>query len=126
MLPINRNCPENNAYSDDSFTGLLHEQCHWSDEEYFKLDDALHQLARLYQDESLLPREITWPLMRIFSFVMMTIANHYNKNDLYRIENLTDEQLFERKTRFQQVFEGFFNGSMFPTHFFDYQPPETH
>ncbi|MFM2481830.1 Imm41 family immunity protein [Celerinatantimonas sp. YJH-8] len=121
LQPIYQNFPGCNAYTDDSFTGILHEKCYWSDAEYFKLDNALYALAQAYKDESQCPRELVGCLMRIFSFVIMSINCHYDPNDLYQIENLDNEQLRIRKERFQQVFEGVFLNNMLPVNYFEYQ-----
>lgn len=50
MKHINRNFPWCDEYDDDSFAGTLNEQCLWSDEEYFKLDNELYDLAEKYKD----------------------------------------------------------------------------
>ena len=120
MEQINRNFPWCDEYDNDSFTGTLHEKCAWSDEEYFKLDDEIYDLSTKYNDIDQLPRVLVWRLMRIFSYVMMTIGCHSNPNDGYKIENLNDEQLFDRRERFQLVFEGFFEGEMPKKKYFEY------
>jgi hypothetical protein len=120
MKHINRNFPWCDEYDEDSFTGTLNEKHSWSDEEYFKLDDELYDIAEKYNEMDQLPRELVWRIMRIFSYVMMTIGCHYSPNDGYTIENLDDEQLFDKRERFQLVFEGFFKGEMPKTKYFDY------
>ena len=91
MKHINRNFPWCDEYDEDSFTGTLNEKCSWSDEEYFKLDDELYDLAEKYNEIDQLPRELVWRIMRIFSYVMMTIGCHSNPNDGYTIENLNND-----------------------------------
>ncbi|MBD3658300.1 Imm41 family immunity protein [Marinobacter sp.] len=120
MKHIDRNFPWCDEYDDESFTGILNEKCTWSDEEYFKLDNELYDLAEKYKDADQLPRELVWRVMRIFSYVMMTIGCHSNPNDGFEIKALNDEQLFDRRERFQLVFEGFFRGTMPKTQYFEY------
>ncbi len=120
MKQLNRNFPWCDEHENDSFTGILKEKCAWSDEEYFKLEDELYDLSSKYNDADQLPRIMVWRLMRVFSYVMMTIGCHFNPNDGYKIENLDDEQLFDRRERFQLVFEGFFKGEMPKTKCFEY------
>lgn len=120
MNQINRNFPWCNQYDDHSFVGILNEKCTWSDEEYFKLDDALYELANKYNGAEQLPRVLVWRVMRIFSYVMMTIGCHSNPNDGYELEGITEEELFAKRERFQLVFEGFFKGDMPKTQYFEY------
>lgn len=120
MNQINRNFPWCNEYDDNSFSGKLNEKRTWSDEEYFKLDNGLYDLAKEYKDAEQLPRELVWRVMRIFSYVMMTISCHSNPKDGYEIKNLDNEAIFDRRERFQLVFEGFFKGEMPKTKYFEY------
>lgn len=120
MNHINRNFPWCDEFDDSSFTGTLNQKCTWSDEEYFKLDNELYDLAKKYNNAEQLPRELVWRLIRIFSYVMMTIGCHSNPNDGYQIENLDDEAIFDRRKKFQLVFEGFFKGEMPKTKYFEY------
>ncbi|MFM5810592.1 Imm41 family immunity protein [Aeromonas veronii] len=120
MKNINRNFPWCDEYNDDSFTGTLNEKRIWSDEEYFKLDNEIYELSEKYHNAIQLPRELVWRIMSIFSYVMTAIGCHSNSNDGYEIENLDAEQLFERRERFQLVFEGFFKGEMPKEKYFEY------
>ena len=120
MKHINRNFPWCDEYDDASFTGILNEKCAWCDEEYFHLDKELYDLAEQYNSADQLPRQLVWRVMRIFSYVMMTIGCHFDANDGYRIEALDDEQIFHRRERLQLVFEGFFKGDMPDTKYFEY------
>lgn len=120
MKHINRNFPWCDEYDDCSFTGFMNERRRWSDEEYFKLDNELYDLAEKYGNLEQLPRELAWRIMNIFSYVMLTIGCHYDSNDLYEFENLSDAELCDRRERFQLVFEGFFRGEMPNIGYFEY------
>lgn len=120
MKQINRNFPWCDENDDESFTGILHEKHLWSDEEYFKLDKELYQLADKYAHSDVIPRELAWRIMRIFSIVMLKLGCHSDPIDGYEIDNLDYEQFFERRERFQLVSEGFFSGDMPKTKWFGY------
>ena len=93
-------CPEND---DTSFGGRLHEEGVWSWEEYWQLEWALH---RLCGDPP--TRELHWRVFRIFSYCFASFAHHLDPNDAFEISNLSREELYDAKERFQLVFEGFF------------------
>lgn len=112
MKEINRNFPWCDEHTDLSFSGILHEEYIWSDEEYLKLDNELYTLAKEYNHSNTIPRELVWRCMRIFSLIMLYIGCHFDDNDSYRITNLTNDELYLRRERLQLVFEGFFQGKM--------------
>lgn len=111
MREILRNFPHCEEYRDDSFVGIWHEEGLFNEMEYWKLDKEIFDLSVLYCSENI-PREIAWPLTRIFSYIMMSIQAHYNPNDGFQVENLDDLQMFEFRERLQLVIEGFFKGKM--------------
>lgn len=108
---INRNFPWCDEYSENSFTGVFHEEQRWDDDEYFKLEDALYENCATHAGSDL-PRELSWRVMRIFSFLMMSLSCQYDQNDGFKICNLTRDQYYARRERLQLVFEGFFKGEM--------------
>jgi len=109
---INRNFVWCNEYSDGSFLGIFHEKLCWDDGEYFKLEDALYEQCQVHAGSDHIPRELSWRVMRIFSFLMMSLSCQYDKNDNFKIGNLTRDQYYGRRERLQLVFEGFFKGEM--------------
>ena len=111
MIELLRNFPHCEEYCEDSFTGIWHEKGRWDEKEYWLLDKSIYDLSEKYPSTEI-PRDVVWPLARIFSYIMMTIQAHYNPNDGFQIENLDDEMMFEFRERFQLVVEGFFKGKM--------------
>ena len=111
MNEILRNFPASKEYRNSSFVGIWHEQCKISIEEYWKLDKAIYDLSEIYVQNDI-PREVAWPLMRIFSYIMASTQAHYDLNDGFQIKDLEDVSLNEFTERFQLVFEGFFKGDM--------------
>ena len=112
MNEINRNFPWCDEHSDESFLGILHEEDKWSDSEYFKLENDLYALSVKYNDSETLPREVVWRVMRVFSHSMLLLGCHFNPNDGFEIKNLNSEDIRERTERLQNMFEGFFQGTM--------------
>ncbi|WP_152004716.1 Imm41 family immunity protein [Desulfoluna spongiiphila] len=105
------NFPHCSDFSNDSFIGIFHESCVWDEAMYWELDKEIFDLSLELSGQDI-PREISWPLMRIFSFLMMSIQSHYNKNDGFEISNLDEPSLFDWRERLQLVVEGFFSGKM--------------
>lgn len=91
--------------------GIWHEQRLMNLEEYWKLDKEIYGLSMTYCYDTI-PREIAWPLTRIFSYIMISIQAHYNINDGFVIDNLNQLEMYDFNERFQMVVEGFFKGIM--------------
>jgi len=120
MDEILRNFAWSDKYSDESFIGLYHETCHWDDDEYFELEDSLYALANKLGGDLSLPRDVVWPIMRIYSYLMLTLGCVKDTNDIFTLEDITDEQFHARRERIQLVFEGFFSGKMPDRNILDY------
>jgi hypothetical protein len=111
MNEINRNFAWCDEYSDESFIGILHEKQEWNDEEYFKLENYLFDTC-LTLPSDLVPRDIIWPAMRIYSYLSSTLGSHLDSNDGFRIKDIELVNFYDRRERVQLVFEGFFKGEM--------------
>lgn len=112
MSHINRNFAWCDEYSDSSFLGIFHEQNKWDDDEYFKLESELYQESLNLGHNIAIPRELSWRVMRIYSYLMLSLGCQYDPNDGFEIINITRDQFYERRERVQLVFEGFFSGKM--------------
>ncbi len=112
MTNINRNFPWCDEYSNDSFIGIIHEKHIWDDKEFFNLENSILEQAALTRSSSNLHRELSWRVMRIFSYLMSLFACHYDPNDGFKITNISSEQILTRRNRVQLVFEGFFSGDI--------------
>ncbi|WP_307547525.1 hypothetical protein [Xanthomonas sacchari] len=51
-------------------------------------------------------------LFRIFSCVLMLLGCHFDPNDAFAIEGVSDEEVRDPHERFQLVFEDFYAGKM--------------
>jgi len=120
MNNIYRNFAWCNEYTEESFVGQLHENKTWNDDEYFKLEGTLYELCSEYKDAQCIPRDLAWPIVRIFSYLMLTLGCQYDSNDAYEIENISREQFYDRRERIQLIFEGFFTGEMPDKEFLGY------
>ena len=112
MYQINRNFSGSKHYSEKSFIGIFHEDELWDDKEYFLLEEEVFALCEQYSGDKCLPREVVWPVMRIFSYLMLTLGCQYDPDDYFNLSNLSHEQYISRRERIQLVFEGFFLGKM--------------
>lgn len=112
MNEINRNFAWSNEYSEDSFVGIFHESQSWDDEEYYKLENYLYEACERYSGQDAIPREVFWPAMRIYSYLSNSIGCHLDANDGFEINQIDQEQLYQRRERLQLIFEGFFKGEM--------------
>jgi len=112
MKTINQNSSYSEEYSENSFIGQLHEQNIWDDTEYFKLEDALYILCAENENNKSIPRDVAWPIMRIFSYIMLALGSHIDPNDDFEMQNINHDQFYSRRERQLLVFEGFFKGKM--------------
>lgn len=109
---IFKNFPGSVEYSRSSFVGIFHEECVWDDNTYVELEDALYELSEKHKNMSSFPRQEYWPAMRIYSYLANTLGCHFDPNDGFKLQNLSIEQVCNRRDRLQQVFEGLFKGEM--------------
>jgi len=109
-------CPE---HDDLSFSGRLHEEGFWSWDEYWLLELALYELAGAVD----ISRELYWRVFRIFSYCFAALGHHLDPNDAFQITNLSRDEVYDAKERFQLVFEGFYEGRMPEPTAFEQQNP---
>lgn len=94
-------------YDENSFIGCLHEQNIWHREEYWLLEKALYDLSEQSNEP-----ETNHRIFCIFSRVFLLLCAHYDDNDVFHIENLSRQELYDLRERWQVVFEGYFSGYM--------------
>lgn len=92
------------AYDEKSFAGVLHERGIWHEEQYWLLESALYALAH----EEAIEVDLYAAVFRIFNFVTNAICSHLDQNDLYGMENLDREKVYDLRERIRMVFEGFY------------------
>ena len=104
---IYQNFPHCMEFRDDSFLGLMNDELRIDMDEYWKLEWAVVQLT---QNEVDYPRNLSWPVFRIFSSVMLLLRSNANPQDGYKIQDFDSETSRDFTERLQLVFEGFFRG----------------
>ena len=112
MNEINRNFAWSKDYSEESFVGIFHERNSWNDDAYFNLENYLYAQCEIHKDDSSVPRDMYWPAMRIYSYLLLSLGCHLDSNDGFELKELSLEQIYARRERLQLVFEGFFKGEM--------------
>lgn len=90
--------------------------------EYWKLEKVIYDLADKYKGDDI-PRCIAWPVVRIFSYLMMGIQAHYDTNDGFIIRDIAANAMQNRRERLQLVMEGFVSGNMPSNEVFNYRNP---
>ncbi|NRF65353.1 MULTISPECIES: Imm41 family immunity protein [Vibrio] len=111
MKNLLMNFPHCNEFQDSSFIGIWHEESLFDIDRYWELEKDIFDLAKENHSNDI-PRDIAWPITRIFSYIMMSIQAHYSSNDGFELLNITDSELHNFRERFQCVVEGFFEGVM--------------
>lgn len=92
------------AYDEKSFAGVLHERGIWQEEQYWLPEAALYALAH----EKTVAVDLYAEVFMTFNFVANAICSHLDQDDLYEIENLDREKVYDFRERIRMVFEGFF------------------
>ena len=104
---IYQNFPHCMEFRDDSFLGLMNDELRIDVDEYWKLEWAVVQLT---QNEVDYPRNLSWPVFRIFSSVMLLLGSNADPQDGYKIQGFDSLKSRDFTERLQLVFEGFFRG----------------
>ena len=103
---ILRNFPHNDFYDNLSFIGMLHEEKIWDMEEYWLLEWGIYNLEKNSSEK------LDWEVFRIYSFIMLSLSSHLDKNDSFKIGSLEIALIYEFRERIQLVFEGYFSEIM--------------
>lgn len=118
-----RNFPFCDEYCENSFLEKLYKQDTWDEDEFWLLDMAIYELAELFDGDEI-PRSVTWPVVRVYSFIFTMINAHHNPSDGYQIKGMDNPMtIHEWRDRAEQVFEGFFSGEMPGNQYFEKMNP---
>ena len=115
---LERNIP-NNPNWEGSFYETLTEYGEWNAEAFWKLHLELTFIAKGVNAESPVNRELSYMLLYLQQRVLNLISAHFNGNDCFKIKNLTNEQLFEFKERFEMAILGVITGEVLSESSFD-------
>jgi hypothetical protein len=115
---ISSNFPWCEEWDESSFIGYLHDYAMWDYEKYWQLELSLYNICK--QNISF---EMKWRIFKIFSSTMMMFCSHFDQNDVFKIKNLSNEEIFDLRERVQLVFEGIFQNKMPNQDIFDLKNP---
>lgn len=101
-LVIWQNVSSHEAYLENSFIGILHEQEIWDNDAYWKVDKALFDIAEKYRDLQM-PRELLLAIFDLYEYTFGRLCWHQMPSDGSSIKNLTDEECFLRWERLAPV-----------------------
>ena len=98
---IRLNAATSPNFSDQSFTGRLHEERVWSTADFEILLEAVSILSRRKTQDP----EIRAMAFDIFSYIVsVALLAHVNPNDSLRIRNIDDETIFDLRNDIEAAF----------------------
>ena len=122
MNELERNLPGHQNW-EGSFFERLTEYGDWEANAFWRLHLELLQLARSTNVNESVDRELSYMLLYIQQKVLNLISAHFDKDDVFNISNLTNEQLHEYQERFDMAILGVVTGKVLPESSFDLVNP---
>ncbi|PHR93907.1 MAG: hypothetical protein COA78_32540 [Blastopirellula sp.] len=119
---LERNLPGHQNW-EGSFFERLTEYGDWEANAFWRLHLELLQLARSTNVNESVDRELSYMLLYIQQKVLNLISAHFDKDDVFNISNLTNEQLHEYQERFDMAILGVVTGKVLPESSFDLVNP---
>ena len=117
-----RNLPGNTNW-EGSFYERLTEYCKWDIAAFWKLHLDLLNIAKETSNSKCIDRELALAVVTLKSKVSSLINSHYNKNDIFKIEDITPDELIDFTERFDQAILSVFSGEIIPETSFDLVNP---
>ena len=119
---IQQNLPGNPEW-ERSFFGRLAEDCVWDVDAFWRLHLDLIVATRTSCGSGQIDREVALAVATIFARVSSLVASHFHDQDVFKITNLTTDDLLAFRERFEHAFLGFFSGEILPESSFDLTNP---
>lgn len=119
---IFKNLPGNPEW-EGSFCEKLTEYGIWDADEFWKLHFDLVQVAKRDNYSESIDRELALAVVTLYSKITNLISSHYNKNDIFKISNLTPDELLAYKERFDHSIIGVFSGEVIAESSYDLTNP---
>ncbi|MBC3920765.1 hypothetical protein H8L32_25085 [Undibacterium sp. CY18W] len=110
---ISRNLP-GNANWKGSFYEQLTECGIWDKHAFWMLHKDLVLAADKLKNLSSVDKELASAIVRLQSNVDRLFAAHFNKNDVFKIVNLSTDDMYALKERFDMAVIGVFSGAVPP------------
>ena len=121
-LTLRENMPHDACFSEDSFLSVLHETSKWDADKFWALDKALRELAVEYSASDI-PRDIAWPVLRVFGATLKLLHSHLHEKDSFAVHDLLEEEVMGYLERVELTLEGFFEGRMLRNSMFEMVTP---
>ena len=75
-----RNITYCEEYDENSFIGKWLDYGEWADDEYWKLEQSLLKIAKIYNSNKLVPQDILVGIMRIVELLMVPDSTLFSSN----------------------------------------------
>ena len=116
-----RNLPGNDSW-EGSFYERLVEYGIWDEQEFWKFHKDLIDIAKLTKH-----RKVEWDIatavVRLYVKIASLISSHFNANDIFKIQNLSDSEILEFYERLDLAVVGAFSGEILDESRFDLRNP---
>ena len=123
MFPeLERNMP-GHPHWEGSFFERLTEYGEWNACEFWKLHLELLSIAKNSNYELLVERKLSHMLLYIQQRILNLISANFNKNDIFKISNISTEQLYEYRERFEMAIISAITCEVLPESSFDLVNP---
>lgn len=119
---IFRNIPGNPRW-ESSFYERLAEHGEWNAQEFWRLHLALTEAAKHATKSELIDRHLALCVVKICLRVSGLIAAHFDQNDVFKITNLSYDEVHQYKERFDHAVVAVFSGEVMPESSFDLTSP---
>jgi len=121
---IYHNIPGNPQWR-GSFYERLAEDGEWDIDEFWRLHFALIEAAKNPAASENINRSLALNVVQIHLRVSGLICAHFDNNDVFKIENLSREEIYAFKERLDLAVAGVFSGEVLPESSFDLKCPNT-
>ena len=106
-----------------SFYEQLSEYGIWNADEFWKLHFELVEMANKVKRLEKIDRELAVLLVSFSVKVFNLFVAHFNKNDVFKIQNIDADAIFNFKERFELAVEGALSGEVLPESYFNLKNP---
>lgn len=101
--------------ANDCFIGRLHDGCEWNKEYFFKLFDAIDfQATSNHKDD-----ELNHAVNKVNSYILNSVIEHFDLNDLYFISNFNEININEYIERLNIVVDYYYKSESIKDVLFD-------
>ncbi|GAB1270012.1 hypothetical protein NBRC116493_32650 [Aurantivibrio infirmus] len=110
---LERNIPGHPKWK-GSFYERLVEYREWDVDSFWSLHLELLQIAKNNKESDMVDRNLAYKLLTIQQKVLNLVTSHFVKNDIFKIRNLSTDQIYDFKERFEMAIISAVTGSVVP------------